>query len=43
MQFVESESSIAVGMSDTAVFEETCAAWNSYTPGEVYLQDDSGI
>ena len=23
-------------MTDTAVFEDTCAAWNEYTPTEVY-------
>ena len=43
MQFVESESEISVGMSDTAIFEDTCSAWYAYIPGEVYMQDDSGI
>jgi len=43
MQFVESESSIAIGMSDTAIFEDTCSAWAAYAPTEPYLQDDSGI
>ena len=43
MQFVESEDDIAISMTNAAVFEDTCAAWNAYTPTEVYLQDDSGI
>ena len=43
MQFVESESEISVSMSDTAIFEDTCSKWNAYIPGEVYMQDDSGI
>ncbi|KAF4632898.1 hypothetical protein G7Y89_g5235 [Cudoniella acicularis] len=43
MQFVESESSISLTMTDTDVFDQTCAAWDAYTPTEVYLQDDSGI
>jgi hypothetical protein len=43
MQFVESESEIAATLSDTAAFEDTCAAWDAYTPTEEFLQDDSGI
>jgi hypothetical protein len=43
LQFVESESEIAIDMTDTDIFEETCTNWNAYTPTEVYLQDDSGI
>lgn len=43
MQFVESESSIAIGMSDTAIFEDTCANWNAYIPIELFDEDDSGI
>lgn len=43
MQFVEPESEIAVSMIDTAVFEDTCSAWDAYTHTEVILQDDSGI
>ncbi|KAF7883499.1 uncharacterized protein EAF02_005419 [Botrytis sinoallii] len=43
MQFVESQSSIAVGMSDTAIFEDTCANWNAYTPTQLFAEDDSGI
>jgi hypothetical protein len=43
MQFVERESEIAVSMTDTAVFMDTCSAWNDYTPIEVFAQDDSGI
>jgi len=43
MQFVESQSDIALTMTDSAAFEDTCSAWDAYTPTEVYLQDDSGI
>jgi hypothetical protein len=43
MQFVESENNIAISLTDTEVFEDTCAAWNAYTPTELYLQGDSGI
>jgi hypothetical protein len=43
MQFVESEDDIAISLTDTDVFEDTCAAWNAYTPTELYLQGDSGI
>ncbi|KAJ8062156.1 hypothetical protein OCU04_008716 [Sclerotinia nivalis] len=43
MQFVESESSIAVGMRDTAIFENTCKNWDAYVPTEEFDQDDSGI
>jgi len=43
MQFVENEADIAVSMTDTAAFKDVCAAWDAYTPTEVYLQDDSGI
>ncbi|KAH6682559.1 laccase precursor [Halenospora varia] len=43
LQFVESESDIALTMTDAATFDDTCSAWNAYTPTEVYLQDDSGI
>lgn len=43
MQFVEREADIAVSLTDTAAFEDVCAAWDAYTPTEVYLQDDSGI
>ena len=43
LQFVESESDIAVSMTDTEAFEDTCSAWNDYTPTEFYIQDDSGI
>jgi hypothetical protein len=43
LQFVESESDIAVSMTDTAAFEDTCSAWDDYTPTEFYMQDDSGI
>jgi hypothetical protein len=43
MQFVESQSEIAVAMSDTAIFRDTCDAWNDYIPSDVYTQDDSGI
>ena len=43
MQFVESETSISVSMTDTNAFEDVCAVWNEYTPTEIYLQDDSGI
>lgn len=43
MQFVESQSSIAIGMSDTDIFEDTCANWNAYTPTELFAEDDSGI
>ena len=43
MQFVESEDDIAISLTDTDIFEDTCAAWNAYTPTELYLQGDSGI
>lgn len=43
LQFVESESDIAVSMTDTAAFEDSCSAWNDYMPTEFYMQDDSGI
>lgn len=43
MQFVESESSIAIGMKDTEIFDNTCKNWNAYVPTEVFPQDDSGI
>nr|ABM21605.1 laccase 2 [Monilinia fructigena] len=43
MQFVESQSSIAVRMKDTAIFEDTCSNWNAYVPGELFAEDDSGI
>jgi hypothetical protein len=43
MQFVESQSDIAVSLTDTDAFEDVCQAWNAYTPTEVYLQGDSGI
>jgi hypothetical protein len=43
MQFVESQSDISFSMMDTEAFEDTCQAWNAYTPTEVYMQDDSGI
>jgi hypothetical protein len=43
MQFVESQSDISVGMTDTEAFEDICQAWDAYTPSEAYLQDDSGI
>lgn len=43
MQFVESESDIALSMTNAAVFEDTCAVWDAYVPTEIYLQSDSGI
>ncbi len=43
MQFVESESEIAVSLTDTAAFEDVCAAWDTYSSTEVFSQDDSGI
>jgi hypothetical protein len=43
MQFVESESDIAVSMTNTDTFEDTCTNWQAYVPTELYLQDDSGI
>jgi len=43
MQFVESEDDIVISLADTDIFEDTCAAWNAYTPPELYLQGDSGI
>lgn len=43
MQFVERESEIAISMTDTDVFEDTCTAWDSYTKTEIFGQDDSGI
>jgi hypothetical protein len=43
MQFVESEDDIAISLTDTDIFEDTCAAWNAYTHTELYLQGDSGI
>lgn len=43
LQFVERQSEIAVSMSDTAIFQDTCAAYQSYSETELYVQDDSGI
>ncbi|KAA8576748.1 hypothetical protein EYC84_006813 [Monilinia fructicola] len=44
LQFVESESSIAsqIGTVDVAAFQDTCAAWNAWTP-QPFPQDDSGV
>ncbi|TVY92286.1 Laccase [Lachnellula willkommii] len=43
MQFVERESEIALTMTDTNAFDDTCTAWNKYTPNEVWPQEDSGV
>ncbi|PQE11037.1 putative Laccase-2 protein [Rutstroemia sp. NJR-2017a BVV2] len=43
MQFVETQSQIAIGMSDTNTFEQTCSNWNKYVPNEEFAEDDSGI
>ncbi len=43
LQFVERQSEIAVSMSDTAIFKDTCAAYKSYSETALYAQDDSGI
>jgi len=43
MQFVERESEIALSLTDTDTFNDTCAAWNKYTPTEIFAQGDSGI
>jgi len=43
MQFVERESEIAISMTDTNTFMDTCSAWSDYTPTEKFGQDDSGI
>lgn len=43
LQFVERESEIVGAIADPDVFHETCANWDSWTPDEVYDQDDSGI
>lgn len=43
MQFVESESSIALSMNDTETFENTCTNWSAYVPNELFSEDDSGI
>jgi hypothetical protein len=43
LQFVESESEIVGTFTDTPSFEDTCSSWNSYTPSELFSQDDSGI
>ncbi|PQE21062.1 putative Laccase-2 protein [Rutstroemia sp. NJR-2017a WRK4] len=43
MQFVETQSQIAIGMSDTNTFDQTCSNWNKYVPSEEFAEDDSGI
>lgn len=43
MQFVESESDIAVSMTNTDISEDNCSAWTSYAADAVFPQDDSGI
>ncbi|TGO33572.1 hypothetical protein BHYA_0239g00120 [Botrytis hyacinthi] len=45
LQFVESESKIlpTIGTADVSTFQDTCAAWNAWTPTEPFPQDDSGI
>ncbi|KAK2625617.1 hypothetical protein QTJ16_004929 [Diplocarpon rosae] len=43
MQFVERQSEIAVEMADTAIFQNTCAAWKTWEETNIYEQEDSGI
>ncbi len=43
MQFVESESDIAVSMTNTAASEDLCTAWTAYDAVAVWPQEDSGI
>ncbi|TVY83578.1 Laccase-2 [Lachnellula suecica] len=43
MQFVEREDEIAISLTDTDVFMDTCNAWSAYTPNELFAEDDSGI
>ena len=43
LQFVESETSIVSTFDDDTAFADTCDAWNAYTPGQSFVQDDSGI
>ncbi|TVY39689.1 Laccase [Lachnellula subtilissima] len=43
MQFVERQSEIAVTMTDTNTFDDTCSAWNKYTPNQAFPQEDSGV
>jgi FtsP/CotA-like multicopper oxidase with cupredoxin domain len=43
MQFVERESEIVGDIADPGAFQDTCKNWNTWTPTEEYVQDDSGI
>ncbi|KAF7905495.1 uncharacterized protein EAF01_006016 [Botrytis porri] len=45
LQVVESEGKIlpTIGTAGVSTFQDTCAAWNAWTPTEPFPQDDSGI
>lgn len=43
MQFVESQSNIALGMANEADSEANCKSWSAWEATMPYAQDDSGI
>ena len=43
LEFVESQSDIAVTLTDTDIFMDQCSTWSTYTTSELFPQDDSGI
>lgn len=43
MQFVESQSEIAVSLTNTAASEDLCTAWDAWEATMPFAQDDSGI
>lgn len=43
LELVESESDIAVGLTDTDIFEETCKSWDAWDNTAPFAQDDSGV
>jgi Multicopper oxidase len=43
MEFVISESEIAISPTNANIFQEQCSLWDAYTCTEKFLEDDSGI
>lgn len=43
LQFVERESDIAATITEPALLNDTCTAWDEYVPKQRFEQDDSGI
>ncbi|TLS24808.1 hypothetical protein PpBr36_08867 [Pyricularia pennisetigena] len=43
MNFVESQGSIALGMADENIFNQTCSDWSAVKDSMPFHQDDSGI